>query len=72
VLFGNCKPTGKLPRAWPLENEQLSASANGMDNPLFPRGFGLTYELPPAKRASTGASGAKAPAFASGIADGRE
>jgi beta-glucosidase len=24
VLFGDYKPTGKLPRAWPLNNEQLS------------------------------------------------
>jgi len=72
VLFGNCKPSGKLPRAWPLENEQLSASANGMDNPLFPCGFGLTYELPPAKRASASAQSSAAPAFAGGIRNGRE
>jgi beta-glucosidase len=43
VLFGDFKPTGKLPRAWPRNNEGLatvevqpSASA-----PLFPSGFNL-------------------------------
>ena len=41
VLFGDYKPTGKLPRAWPRDNNGLatlvvqpSASA-----PLFPQGF---------------------------------
>jgi beta-glucosidase len=52
ILFGNEKPTGKLPRAWPLNNEQLSASAKGEEKPLFPYGFGLSYELPAARRAT--------------------
>jgi beta-glucosidase len=52
VLFGNHKPTGKLSRAWPLNNEQLSARANAAEKPLFPDGYGLSYELPPARRAS--------------------
>jgi beta-glucosidase len=52
ILFGNEKPTGKLPRAWPLNNEQLSTSANPAEKPLFPFGFGLTYELPPPQRAT--------------------
>jgi beta-glucosidase len=42
VLFGDCKPTGKLPRAWPRNNDQLSAN-DFKGNPLFPYGFGLTY-----------------------------
>ncbi|TAK90101.1 MAG: beta-glucosidase, partial [Verrucomicrobia bacterium] len=37
VLFGDFKPTGKLPRNWPRENQYSNQS------PLFPRGFGLTY-----------------------------
>ena len=37
VLFGDYKPTGKLPRTWPRDNQQATASS------LFPYGFGLTY-----------------------------
>jgi beta-glucosidase len=45
VLFGNYKPTGKLPRTWPRTNEQATADAGnaGVGEPLFPYGFGLTY-----------------------------
>jgi beta-glucosidase len=42
VLFGDCKPTGKLPRAWPRNNDQLSAD-HMKGKPLFRLGFGLTY-----------------------------
>jgi beta-glucosidase len=42
VLFGDYKPTGKLPRIWPRDNSQLSAQELAGD-PLFPEGFGLTY-----------------------------
>ena len=45
VLFGNAKPTGKLPRTWPRNNEQLgltTASAHASEA-LFPYGYGLTY-----------------------------
>jgi beta-glucosidase len=42
VLFGDYKPTGKLPRTWPRDNSQLSVQ-NLSGSPLFPRGFGLTY-----------------------------
>jgi beta-glucosidase len=45
VLFGDYKPTGKLPRVWPRSNEQLK-SGPGKDaagKPLFPYGFGLAY-----------------------------
>jgi beta-glucosidase len=43
VLFGDYKPTGKLSRAWPLSNDQISGRANAGQKPLFPYGFGLTY-----------------------------
>jgi beta-glucosidase len=52
VLFGDYKPTGKLPRTWPLNNEQLSANLQAGEKPLFPYGFGLTYQSSPAKRAT--------------------
>ena len=42
VLFGDVKPTGKLPREWPKNNDQLAA--NKMEGePLFKYGYGLTY-----------------------------
>ncbi len=46
VLFGDCKPTGKLPRPWPASNEELNSAdfaPNGA-KPLFPSGFGLTFD----------------------------
>jgi beta-glucosidase len=52
VLFGDYKPTGKLPRTWPLNNEQLSASGSAVEKPLFPYGFGLTYQPLSGKRAT--------------------
>ncbi|MGH7950768.1 MAG: glycoside hydrolase family 3 protein [Limisphaerales bacterium] len=42
VLFGDCKPTGKLPRLWPRNENQLSAD-HVVGKPLFANGFGLTY-----------------------------
>jgi beta-glucosidase len=42
VLFGDYKPTGKLPRTWPRNNSQLSVQYRS-ETPLFPYGFGLTY-----------------------------
>jgi beta-glucosidase len=46
VLFGTFKPTGKLPRPWPQNNSQLDSAvfAQPGQTPLFPSGFGLTYE----------------------------
>ena len=42
VLFGDHSPSGKLPRLWPASNEQLSVD-HISGEPLFPLGFGLTY-----------------------------
>ena len=52
VLFGDYPFTGKLSYSWPRSNEQLpininnSAEKTGCDGPLFPFGYGLTYEDP--------------------------
>ena len=52
VLFGDYPFTGKLSYSWPRSNEQLpininnSAEETGCDGPLFPFGYGLTYEDP--------------------------
>jgi beta-glucosidase len=43
VLFGEVKPKGKLPRHWPKDNSQLDSLALGNAQPLFPRGYGLSY-----------------------------
>jgi beta-glucosidase len=43
VLFGDYKPTGKLPRAWPRNNQQLASGDTAAGDYLFPFGFGLTY-----------------------------
>jgi beta-glucosidase len=44
VLFGDSKPTGKLPVTWPRSIAQvpITVGSAGYD-PLFPYGFGLTY-----------------------------
>jgi beta-glucosidase len=42
VLFGDVKPTGKLPREWPENNDQLAANKMA-GKPLFKFGYGLTY-----------------------------
>lgn len=44
ILLGKYKPTGKLPRNWPRSMEQLNGQPTVSSNPLFPRGYGLTYE----------------------------
>ncbi|HKY54901.1 MAG TPA: glycoside hydrolase family 3 N-terminal domain-containing protein [Anaerolineales bacterium] len=52
VLFGDYPFTGKLSYSWPRSNEQLpininnSAGKTGCDAPLFPFGYGLTYDEP--------------------------
>jgi beta-glucosidase len=49
VLFGDFKPTGKLPRPWPHSNAELNSAAftNGKMQPQFAYGFGLTWEGTP-------------------------
>jgi beta-glucosidase len=45
VLFGDYKPTGKLPRHWPRNNDQLTSrdESDTVTPPQFPLGFGLNY-----------------------------
>jgi beta-glucosidase len=44
VLFGDYKPTGKLPHSWPRSEAQLPINVgDAAYDPLFPYGFGLTY-----------------------------
>ena len=45
VLFGDVKPTGKLPRTWPASMEQVGLCSGdaGGDKAQFPYGFGLSY-----------------------------
>jgi beta-glucosidase len=44
VLFGDYKPTGKLPVSWPRSMAQIPTNVGdaGYD-PLFKYGYGLTY-----------------------------
>jgi len=41
VLFGDCKPTGKLPCAWPRQAE--STGGESVSSAAFPFGYGLTF-----------------------------
>ncbi len=59
VLFGDYKPTGRLPRAWPRNNGQLSFSALAAGDPQFPSGFGLTFS--PGTRLLTQRAGGEQP-----------
>jgi beta-glucosidase len=44
VLFGDYKPTGKLPHSWPRSMSQIPINqGDAKYDPLFPYGFGLTY-----------------------------
>jgi beta-glucosidase len=45
VLFGDYKPTGKLPHTWPKSMDQvpLHAGDPGADKALFQYGYGLSY-----------------------------
>lgn len=61
VLFGDFKPTGKLPRHWPLEVGDVSKQTTGASPAKFPFGFGLTYTtaphgVSPIKTASSGSA----------------
>lgn len=44
VLFGDFPFTGQLPYTWPRDMSQLPAA--GIDDPLFPLGYGLTTSTP--------------------------
>jgi beta-glucosidase len=44
VLFGDYKPTGKLPHSWPRSMAQIPINQGDTKyDPLFPYGFGLSY-----------------------------
>jgi len=43
LLFGNCKPTGKLPRNWLPDHPQYASTSVGVADPAFERGFGLNF-----------------------------
>lgn len=44
VLFGDYKPTGKLPHSWPKNMKQIPINIGDVNyDPLFPYGYGLTY-----------------------------
>jgi beta-glucosidase len=45
VLFGDFKPTGKLPHSWPRTMKQIPINIGDTNyDPLFPYKFGLTYK----------------------------
>ena len=45
VLFGDFKPVGKLPHSWPKNMQQIPINIGDKEyDPLFPYGFGLTYQ----------------------------
>jgi beta-glucosidase len=53
VIFGDYAPTGKLSFTWPQSVSQLPINVGDTDyEPLFPFGFGLTYEDEPATAAA--------------------
>jgi beta-glucosidase len=45
VLFGEFKPTGRLPHTWPTSIEQVPCNDgdHAAGEALFPYGYGLTY-----------------------------
>lgn len=43
VLFGDHKPSGKLPMTWMRSFDQQPINAGDGKRPLFPLGYGLTY-----------------------------
>jgi beta-glucosidase len=44
VIFGDYKPTGKLPHTWPRSMKQIPINfGDASYAPLFPYGFGLSY-----------------------------
>lgn len=43
VLFGDVKPSGKLPHTWPKDAKQIPINDGDGKKGLFPYGFGLSY-----------------------------
>jgi len=44
VLFGNCRPTGRLSYSWPRSMDQIPINVGDKAyDPLFAYGFGLSY-----------------------------
>ena len=44
VLFGDVRPTGKLPHSWPRNMSQIPINQGDANyDPLFPYAYGLTY-----------------------------
>ncbi|HEY4394408.1 MAG TPA: glycoside hydrolase family 3 N-terminal domain-containing protein [Polyangia bacterium] len=44
VLFGDVRPTGKLPRTWPSSMSQIPINSGDANyDPLYPYAYGLTY-----------------------------
>jgi len=44
ILFGDAKPTGKLPHSWPRSMSQIPINnGDSSYDPLYPYGHGLTY-----------------------------
>jgi beta-glucosidase len=44
ILFGDAKPTGKLPHSWPRSMAQIPINyGDATYDPLYPYGYGLTY-----------------------------
>ena len=44
ILFGDAKPSGKLPHTWPRSMAQIPINdGDATYDPLYAYGFGLTY-----------------------------
>ena len=44
ILFGDAKPSGKLPHSWPRSMAQIPINCGDANyDPLYPYGYGLTY-----------------------------
>ena len=61
VLFGLVEPTGKLPMTWMRSVAQQPINDGDGQDPLFPYGFGLTYDSDPPSSPSPPPSSPAAP-----------